>query len=308
MNIEVLLTEAEIAQEFAESMEARDLPEKFFYWFPLSVRAWRELSGEESFRELARTWDILTAKAAGIVKDFPATVPVVSFGAGDGAKDRLLIQALKRAGKEVKYFPVDASQTLLETACAAAEDDEIEVLGIKADISSPMHMVLASDAAESPKLFLMNGNTLGGFDPLDQIRHVAECLRGNDVLIIDAEIYSEQAVAAVDNPRMVKFAFAPLASIGVQPDDGQIRFETKRDERQPGIHLITKRFHAQRDLRISVSGHDIQVARGERIFMNFRYLLTAQAFRWLLEKHARLKVQSEVISSDGAFITAVCSC
>ena len=42
MNIEVLLTEAEIADEFAEAMEARDLPEKFFYWTPISVRAWKE--------------------------------------------------------------------------------------------------------------------------------------------------------------------------------------------------------------------------------------------------------------------------
>ena len=44
MNIEVLLTEAEIAQEFTESIEARDLPEKFFYWFQLSVRSWRALA------------------------------------------------------------------------------------------------------------------------------------------------------------------------------------------------------------------------------------------------------------------------
>ena len=44
MNIEVFLMEAEIAQEFADSIEARDLPEKFFYLFPRSVRAWLELS------------------------------------------------------------------------------------------------------------------------------------------------------------------------------------------------------------------------------------------------------------------------
>jgi uncharacterized SAM-dependent methyltransferase len=308
MNIEVLLTEAEIAQEFVESMEARDLPEKFFYWFPLSVRAWRALAADETRRGLERAWDILSAKAGSLTEHFPAAVPVVSFGSGDGAKDRLLLHALKRAGKEVKYFPVDSSQTLLETACAAAEDEDFEVLGIKADISSPMHLVLASDAAESPRLFLMSGNTLGGFDPMDQIRHIAECMRGGDRLMIDAEIYSERAAAVADDSKLIKFAFAPLASIGVQEDDGQIRFEVKRDERHAGMHLITKQFHAQRDLRISVSGQEIQVARGERVFMNFRYLFTLEAFRWLLHKHAGLTVLSEAISGDGAFVTAVCSC
>ena len=37
MRVEVVLTETDIAQEFAEAMEARDLPEKFFYWFPRSA-------------------------------------------------------------------------------------------------------------------------------------------------------------------------------------------------------------------------------------------------------------------------------
>jgi hypothetical protein len=308
VNIEVLLTEAEIAQEFTESMEARDLPEKFFYWFPLSVRAWRELSAGGAFQDLQRTWDAISAKVPGYVSHFPGPVPVVSYGAGDGAKDRLLIQALKKSGRDVRYFPVDASQALLEAACAAAEDDEVEeVIGIKADISSPMHLVLASDAAESPKLFLMSGNTLGGFDPIEQIKQLAQRLHDGDRLILDAEIYRENADGLVDHPAYRRFTFAPLLSIGVTEEDGDIKFEHKHDERHSGLHMITKRFHARRDLRITVSGRDIQVARGERIFMNFRYLFTRAAFHWLLEKQGNLKILDEVSSPDGAFLSAVCS-
>jgi uncharacterized SAM-dependent methyltransferase len=307
MNIEVLLTEAEIAQEFTESMEARDLPEKFFYWFPLSVRSWRELSADGAFSGLERTWDAVSNRAPEYTSHFPGPVPVVSYGAGDGAKDRLLIQSLKKAGRDVRYFPVDASQALLETACAGAEDDEVDVIGIKADISSPMHLVLASDAAESPKLFLMSGNTLGGFDPIEQIKQIAQRLHDGDRLILDAEIFREGAGSLADHPAYRRFTFAPLLSIGVTEEDGDVKFEHKRDERHSGLHMITKRFHAQRDLRITVSGRDIQVARGERIFMNFRYLFTPAAFRWLLEKQGGLKILDEVPSPDGAFLTAVCS-
>jgi len=307
MNIEVLLTEAEISKEFADSLEARDLPEKFFYWLPLSVKAWRNLSSENSARGLERTWELVHADVAELVSGFPATVPVVSLGAGDGNKDRALIQTIQRSGKTVKYFPVDSSQTLLEMACAAAEDDDLEVLGIKADISSPMHMVLASDAAESPKLFLMSGNTLGGFDPMDQIRHVAEIMRGGDKLILDAQLFREDA-AEQNHAQMKEFALAPLASFGVQEDDGLIRFETKLDQRHAGMHMVTKYFQAHRDFRVSVAGQEISVARGERIFMNFRYLFTREAFRWLLKDHAGLNISSEFISSDGFFIAAICSC
>src|SRR5665213_115715 len=113
MNIEVLLTEAEIADEFAEAMEARDLPEKFFYWTPLSIRAWKDLTAA-SHDSLYQAWEVLASKAPDMVKPFAGRVPVISFGAGDGWKDRLVLKALLAAGREVKYFPVDASQTMLE--------------------------------------------------------------------------------------------------------------------------------------------------------------------------------------------------
>src|ERR1700712_2797809 len=228
MNIEVLLTEAEIADEFAEAMEARDLPEKFFYWTPLSVRAWKELAAntDESLRQ---TWDALALKAADLTKSFGKRVPVISFGAGDGSKDRVILRALLAAGREVKYFPVDASQTLLETACAGAEDDDCEALGLKADISSPMHLVLAADVSEAPRLFLMVGNTLGGFDPLDQIKHVAACVHKGDILILDGQLHSDEPMEPTDEQRT--FVFAPLVSAGLLREDGELDFAERPDDR-----------------------------------------------------------------------------
>ena len=210
MNIEVLLTEAEIADEFAEAMEARDLPEKFFYWTPLSVRAWKELSAisNESVRQ---TWDALALKATDLTKPFEAVVPVISFGAGLGLKDRKILKALREAGREVKYFPVDSSQMMLEAACAGAEDDDCETLGLKADISSPVHLLLAADVSEAPRLFLMVGNTLGGFDPLDQIKHVAGCMHKKSDILDPRRAYCERRTPKnPPKPRNSSFS-APLA-------------------------------------------------------------------------------------------------
>src|ERR1019366_5053898 len=287
MNIEVLLTEAEIADEFAEAMEARDLPEKFFYWTPLSVRAWRELApvANESLRQ---TWEALALKAAELTRSFGTRVPVISFGAGDGLKDRLILKALSAAGREVKYFPVDASQTLLETACAGAEDDDCEALGLKADISSPVHLMLASDVSEAPRLFLMVGNTLGGFDPLDQIKHVATCLHEGDILIVDVRTDVEEEGEPSDVQK--RFVLAPLSSAGIAPEDGELKFVENKDDRHSGLFLMTRRFQTVRDLTIAVSGREIHVERGERFFLNFRYRVTREAFKWLLTSHAGLKI------------------
>jgi hypothetical protein len=304
MNIEVLLTEAEIADEFAEAMEARDLPEKFFYWTPPSVRAWKELApvATESLRQ---TWEALALKAEELTKSFGARVPVISFGAGDGLKDRLILKALATAGREVKYFPVDASQTLLEAACAGAEDDDCEALGLKADISSPVHLMLAADVSEAPRLFLMVGNTLGGFDPLDQIKHVASCLHKGDILIVDVRTDVEEEGEPSDVQK--RFVLAPLASAGIVPEDGELKFVENQDDRHSGLFLMTRRFQTARDLTIAVSGREIHVERGERFFLNFRYRFTREAFKWLLTSHAGLKIKGEIPSADGRFITAICT-
>lgn len=303
MNIEVLLTEAEIAQEFADSLEARDLPEKFFYWTPLSVKRWKELS-ERSEGSLRATWESLAAKAAGLTAPFGGKVPVISLGAGEGLKDRLFLRALVAAGRDVKYFPVDASQTLLEMAVAGAEDDDVEVLGIKADIASHMHLVLAADVSEAPRIFLMVGNTLGGFDPMDQIKQVADVVQKGDILIIDARL--RDGAPLPPRAEQQRFVFAPLEAAGVSPDDGQVDFAENRDDRLDGLYMVTRRFQAARDLRFQAGGKEVPMARGERILLNFRYLYTAEAFRWLLTEHAGLRVVGEMNSPDGRFVTAVC--
>ena len=70
--------------------------------------------------------------------------------------------------------------------------------------------------------------------------------------------------------------------------------------------MVARHFRASRDLKITVLGKDIMLERGERIFMNFRYLFTPEAFRWLLERHGKLKILEMNESSDQRFALAIC--
>ena len=308
MKVEVVLSETDIAQEFEEAIEARDLPEKFFFWFPRSATEWAALTAHaELYGGLWGTWKEIAAHAPALAEHFHGRAPVISFGAGDGARDRLLMEALKNAGCECFDFPVDASQALLEMACAASDDEDIETVGIKADISSPVHLVYAADAAEPPRIFIMSGNTLGSFDPLAEIRYVAQCMKPEDRLIIDGEIFDEQkTMARRDNPAARKFVSALLASVGIGDDDGEIKFGHKRDERHEGLHLFTRQFRAARDLSATVAGEEIPLERGEHIGLNFQYVYTPEAFRWLLQKQGGLEILTEYRSPDARFLTAVC--
>jgi uncharacterized SAM-dependent methyltransferase len=308
MKVEVVLTEADIALEFAEAIEARDLPEKFFFWFTRSAAEWAALGEHaELYGGLWETWKEISASAPELVKHFKGRVPVISFGSGNGARDRMLMAALKAAGATCLYYPVDASQTMLEMACAAADDEDIETTGIKADISSPVHLIYAADAADPPRLFILSGNTMGSFDPLAEIRYVAQCMKPGDRLLVDGELHAEQkTMERRDNPASRKFLSAMLASVGISSDEGEIRFDHKTDSRHVGLHLITRYFRAGRDLSATVSGEEIPLQRGERIGMNFQYTYTPDAFRWLVQEHGGLVIEKEYGSPDDRFLTALC--
>src|SRR5437867_4214252 len=64
ISIHSLLTENELAEEFAAAFAARRLAEKFFYWFPLSVRAWLALCSDGAYRNFVRS-NPLIAQSAG---------------------------------------------------------------------------------------------------------------------------------------------------------------------------------------------------------------------------------------------------
>ena len=69
MKVEVVLTEADIAQEFVEAMEARDLPEKFFFWFPRSAAEWVALIRDaELYGGLQETWQQLASDAHSVAE------------------------------------------------------------------------------------------------------------------------------------------------------------------------------------------------------------------------------------------------
>jgi hypothetical protein len=196
---------------------------------------------------------------------------------------------------------------MLETACAGAEDEDFEAVGIKADISSPVHLIYAADAAEPPRLFIISGNTMGSFDPLAEIRYIAQCMKPEDRLIVDGEIFDDaKSMTRRENPAARKFVGALLASVGIEKDDGEIRFNHKRDERHEGLHLFTRSFRAGRDLSATVAGQEIPLERGELIGMNFQYVYEPDAFRWLVAEHGGIEILKEYRSPDGRFLTAVC--
>src|SRR5881296_430373 len=261
ISIQALLTENDLADEFVRAFGERRLPEKFFYWFPLSVRAWLALCSDGAYRNFVRSRSLMARARADLARLLPvAPLEVVSLGAGQGDKDLLLLEALRERGLRVSYVPVDTSQALLEMACAGALGAGFPAQGIKADFTKPAHLAALAAEPEAPRrLILLIGNTLGAFDPIAEARELARLLRPDDVLLVDGEIYAgDTTVAGYDNPLNRRFAWAPLNAVGIRDTDGELVFEAADDPRLPGLHLIPKHFLAGRDVEALLGGEALR--------------------------------------------------
>ena len=306
IQIDILLSEDQIAQEFMDALERHDLPEKFFYWFPLSIRAWINLCGDGAYRNYVRSHSVLQNHAAEIVSMLPSEpIELISLGAGQGTKDFLIMEHLQKQGKYLNYRPVDASQGLLEIACQSAKDKNFACRGLKADLNNDSHLTeMQAILDEKPRLIMMLGNTLGAFDPLKFATKLDNIMRPQDFLILDGELFNQtDTLAGYDNPINRQFAFGPLSSVGLsEPNDGRLHIKTDIDDRQPGLYRIRKHFQASRDLKIMLAGETVQILSDSNIEMSWSYKYDRDALAGLITSSG-MQLEAEYLSEDKRFLT-----
>ena len=147
------------------------------------------------------------------------------------------------------------------------------------------------------------GNSLGVIDPLEFLSTLRRLTGPQDLVLVDGEIFiAHSTMSGYDNPTNRRFAFAPLASIGLEEDrDGTLVFESTRDPRLEGLHLVSKHFLAARRLDIPLAGERLTLAAGEKIAMNCSYKYSRDAFRRIVSDHG-FALHGEYISHDERFV------
>jgi uncharacterized SAM-dependent methyltransferase len=315
-SVRVLLTEQEIAADFRSALSARFLDEKFFYWLPLSVSAWVELASaaQQDYRNTSRALRLIETSAPEVARQWSHMKLLCGIGGGDGSKDEFLLTAFRAAGRALDYLAADFSHALVEMACvralgAAACPDPAAagqmISGVKLDVMRDEHLraLVAAARAAGPCLFAVLGNTLGAFDPAEFPARLRALLGPDDRVLFDGELFAgAETLRGYDTPVNRRFAFAPLASLGLEDGrDGDLIFELRPP--RDGIHELAKSFVARRDLELDVAGYRFQLAAGERLLMSGSIKYERDAFLQLIES-AGFAVELLRESDDGRFLLA----
>jgi uncharacterized SAM-dependent methyltransferase len=299
-----LLREQEIAEQFQQAFRERYLPEHLFYWMPNSVQAWVDLCRSAAYRNASRAIEVLSIAATDL-SGLDGIRALCGIGCGEGSKDGILLKAFAAKANPVHYVAGDFSQSLLELAADHVKDSAASVFGCKLDIFRDEHLAALVEAVHTFKgraLFTVLGNTLGAFGPGAFSRRLRECMRHQDYFVFDGEIFSEQTLSGYDNPVNRRFAWAPLAAVGITEQDGDLDFSAS--PAGDGFLAVHKRFTASRDLRIVWGSNVLEIPSGATLQMSSSLKYASPATLFDAVTDAGFRIHSEWRSHDAHFVLA----
>lgn len=226
---------------------------------------------------------ILEREAKAIVERLPAGVTLVELGSGSAAKTRLVIEALLRSGRRLRYVPIDISPTMLEESSWAllADYQNLEITAIAGEYHDGLDLLQRE--SDSPRLVLWLGSNIGNLrrgaateflarvraalDPADRVLCGIDLRK--DRLVLERAYDDAEGVTAEFNRNVLARINREL---GGHFDVASFRHRAVYDEDEGRVAMYLVSMRAQR-VRIEALGLEVPFAAGEAIHTedSFKY-------------------------------------
>jgi L-histidine N-alpha-methyltransferase len=190
---------------------------------------------------------LLRKHARDIAELIPETAAVIELGSGTGRKTRYVLNALKRADRAPRYFPIDVSREALGR-CLRELADIADVRPLEYAYLDGMARAAAHRRAHESLLVLFLGSTIGNFErerAIEFLRDLREWLLPGDALLIGADLIKERdrMLLAYDDPTGVTAAFnlnvlgRMNRELGADFDLRKFEHQTRWDETERRIEM-----------------------------------------------------------------------
>lgn len=301
-----------VRRDLIESLGRREINHKFHYDSVKQGQKWLALhqacSPARNDPDCAAIYDRSFIATANRVEAKP--LHVIGLGCGGGQKDSRLLQLVSESMKELFYTPCDVSSALVLTAYQSAIQiiPENNCLPLVCDLATAeelpatlqqafgLRFSTASQRTEPARLFTFFG-MLPNFEPGVILPRLSGLLRAGDGLLLSANLAPgadylagvQRVLPQYDNALTRDWLMTFLLDLGVERNDGQLRFAIEDSTESGGAKRITVFFDFHRQRRIVVDAHAFEFKPGESIRLFFSWRHTPELVRSWLARHG-LKV------------------
>jgi uncharacterized SAM-dependent methyltransferase len=324
-----------VRRDLRASLRERRVNHKFLYDSYRQTQKWLALhqafSPARTDPDCAATYDRAFESLAPRVKG-PA-VHLLGLGCGGGQKDARLLRLLRNPATQLFYTPVDVSVAMVLVARGAALSviPAEHCFGLVCDLASAELTNEAFDpplrawaekaaglAAEGDPPASSGGRIITffgmmpNFEPPVILPRLAGLLRPGDALLLSANLAPGNDYAAGMRRILPQYDNAPtrdwlvtfLLDLGVEADDGELRFRLEEVPAGGGLRRVAAyfEFRRARQIRVDDEGFDFQPGDTIRLFFSYRH--TPALLAALLREHGLAVLDQWVTGSqeEGIFL------
>ena len=320
-----------VRADLIESLRRREVKHKFHYESRKQAQRWLAVHEAHSpARTDADCQRVYEEAFSHVAKELEhSTAHVIGLGCGGGQKDAALLQKLKVAraqslpgraaappGAESIYTAVDVSLPLVITARERAREWAQSTRGLVCDLEAAGDIAdhLGRAAAEpdrkvtgaeshTRRLFTFFG-MMPNSEPEVIVPRLAALRDKQDQLLVSANLAPgsdyrdgvQRVRPQYDNPQTAEWLMTFLTDLGVEQNDGEIRFGI--EECATGLLRIRADFGFARARTFRVENEEFKFGRGDSIRLFFSYRHTPGRLSAILND-AGLQIARQWISASG---------
>lgn len=309
---------AKVRLDLLRSLRERRVNHKFHYESHKQAQKWLRLhdafAPSRNNPECAACYEGAFRAAASLARTSRAHL--VGLGCGGGQKDLRLLRALRAAGAEAAYMPVDVSVPLALVAREAvlAEVPASRCFPVACDFAAEPDLSGILDAqmpSDAIRLFTFFG-MLPNFEPGAVWAWLGRLVRPGDLLLASANLtpgtdYAEGMRAVLpqyDNDLTRDWLMTFLLDLGVEPDDGTLRFEIEIVSGEPELRRLAAWFEFVRSRGVRVDDEVFEFRAGDRVRLFFSVRHTLDTMRESIRR-AGFQVRGEwAVAGEGVYLLA----
>ena len=309
---------ASVQRDLSHSLRTRQINHKFHYDSVKQAHKW--LAVHEAYSPARTDPDCVAtydSSFRGTVGKLAAQrISFISLGCGGGQKDIQLLRMLREAGKEVFYTPSDVSLALVLTAYQSATEvipaQHCHPLVCDISTAEDLSQLLKERVVPNASRLIAFLGMISNFESPKILPKLTHVLEGEDHLLLSANLAPgldyETGIQTVlplyDNELTRDWLLTLLLDLGIERQDGDVRFVIEDCPSEPGLKRVTSYFIFHRLRQIRLSETVFNFAAGDAIRLFFSYRHTPDRIRRLLAQH-QIAVLEQWISrsqEEGVFL------